>query len=121
MLVAEVLGQLGIQRGLKDVLRELAEQAARPCQSHALLLRLREQAFCEFLLIDDLPGHGINHLVVNNDSGRVSHGHLLSDQAGPSHTIIQTVPNWDYLDERFEPVEVRGVSREQRETFREGD
>lgn len=92
MLVAEVLGQLGIQRGLKDVLRELAEQAARPCQSHALLLRLREQAFCEFLLIDDLPGHGINHLVVNNDSGRVSHGHLLSDQAGPSHTIIQTVP-----------------------------
>ncbi|MFT4220805.1 MAG: GNAT family N-acetyltransferase, partial [Microbacterium sp.] len=48
--------------------------------------------FCEFFLVDDLPGHGINHLVVNNDIGRVSHGHLLTDQAGPSHTIIQTVP-----------------------------
>ncbi len=43
--------------------------------------RLREQALCEFLLIDDLPGHGINHLVINDDIGRVSHGHLLSDQA----------------------------------------
>ncbi|WP_336874426.1 hypothetical protein, partial [Rhodococcus qingshengii] len=35
--------------------------------------------------------HGINHLVVQQ-FGRVSHGHLLSDQAGPSHTVIQTVP-----------------------------
>lgn len=90
MLVAEVLGQLGILRGLDDVLRELAEQAARPRQAHALLLRLREQALCEFPLIDDLPDHGINHHVNNN--GRVSHSRLLPDQARPSHTTIQTVP-----------------------------
>lgn len=30
-------------------------------------------------LIDDLPGHGINHLVVKDDIGRLSHGHLFSD------------------------------------------
>ena len=92
MLVAEVLGQLRILRGLDDVLRELAEQAARSRQAHALLLRLREQALCDFPLNDDLPGHGINHHVINNNTGRVSHGHLLSDRARPSHTTIQTVP-----------------------------
>ena len=91
MLAAEVLGQLRIQRGLENVLRELAEQAARPRQAHTLLLRLREQALCDFPLIDDLPGHGINHHV-NNDTGRDSHDHLLSDQARPSHTTIQTAP-----------------------------
>lgn len=92
MLAAEVLGQLGILRGLDDVLRELAERAARPRQAHALLLRLREQALCDFPLNDDPPGHGINHLLVNNNNGRVSHDHLLSNQARPSHATIQTVP-----------------------------
>ncbi|NKE10231.1 ATP-dependent helicase HrpB [Kocuria subflava] len=42
-------------------------------------------------MIDDLSRHGINHLVVQQ-IGRVSHGRLLSDQAGPSHTVLLTVP-----------------------------
>ena len=84
VLMPEMLSQLRVQRGLEHVLRELAEQASRPGQAHALLFRLREQALREFLLIDDLPGHGINHRLVQQ-FGRVSHGHLLSDQAGPTH------------------------------------
>ena len=91
MLAAEVLGQLGILRGLDAVLRELAERADRPRQAHALLLRLREQALCDFPLNDDPPDHGINHHVINN-TGRDSHDHLLSNQARPPHTTIQTVP-----------------------------
>lgn len=83
MLAAEVLGQLRIQRGLENVLRELAEQAARPRQAHTLLPRLREQTLCDFPLNDDPPGHGINHLLVNNNNGRVSHDHFLPDQARP--------------------------------------
>lgn len=91
MLATEVLGQLRILRGLTNVLRELAEQAARPRQAHTLLPRLHEQALCNFPLINDLPDHGINHHV-NNNTGRISHDHLLPDQARPSHTTIQTVP-----------------------------
>ncbi|GAA4186658.1 hypothetical protein GCM10022288_10580 [Gryllotalpicola kribbensis] len=90
MLVTEVLGQLGIQSRFEDVLRELAEQATGPCQAHALFFRLRQQPLCKFLLVDDLPGHRINHLVISDDVGRVSHGHLLTDQAGPSHTVFLT-------------------------------
>lgn len=84
MFVTEVLGQLRVQRGLQDVLRELAQQATRPDQAHAPLLRLREQLFSKFFLIDDLSGHGIDHLVFQH-SGRVRHGHLLSDQTEPTH------------------------------------
>ena len=62
---------------LVDVRRDL---------SGALFSRLREQPLRELLLIDDLPAHGINDLVFQQ-SGRVSHGHLLWDQAGP-HTPL---------------------------------
>ena len=93
MFMAEMLGQLRFQRGLEHVLRELAEQAPRPGQTHPLLLRLREQPLGDFFLIDDLPGHGINHLVVNNDIGRVSHDHLLTDQAGPHTPLFRQSPH----------------------------
>lgn len=92
MLAAEVLGQLGILRGLDDVLRELAERTARPRQAHALLLHLREQALCDFPLNGNPPDHGISHLLASNNNGRVSHNHLLSNQARPPHTTTQAVP-----------------------------
>ena len=92
MLAAEVLGQLRIQRGLENVLRELAEQAARPRQAHTLHLRLREQAFCDFLLIDNLPGHGGS--IISPSTTMVVTATTISFQIkpDPSHTTIQTVP-----------------------------
>ncbi len=92
MFVAKVFGQLRFQRGLQDALRELAEQASRPSQAHSLFLRLREQPRGKFLLTDNLPGHGTNHRLVQQ-LGRVNHGHLLTDQAGLSHTVFPTVPD----------------------------
>jgi hypothetical protein len=81
-----MLGQLSVQRRLEHALRELVQQPSRADQAHSLFLRLREQSLREFLLIDDLPGHGINHRLVQQ-LGRVSHGHLLSDQTEP-HTPL---------------------------------
>ncbi|WP_423249585.1 IS3 family transposase, partial [Corynebacterium diphtheriae] len=62
----------------------MVQQPSRTHQAHALLLRLRQQALGEVFLIDDLSGHGIDHLVFQH-VGHVRHGLLLSDQAGP-HT-----------------------------------
>ncbi|WP_419145365.1 hypothetical protein [Corynebacterium pseudodiphtheriticum] len=55
-----------------------------PDQTHTPLFRLHEQLFSKFLLIDNLPSHGIDHRL-SQQSGRVSHGHLLSDHTEP-HT-----------------------------------
>ncbi|MFF0988905.1 ester cyclase [Kocuria nitroreducens] len=57
-----------------------------------MLLGLGQQAFGEFLLIDDLSRHGIDHLLCPV-SREVGHCRLLSDQAGPSHTVFLTVPH----------------------------
>ena len=46
----------------------------------------------DFLLIDDLSRHGIDHLLCPV-CREVGHGRLLSDQAGPSHTVLLTVPS----------------------------
>ena len=36
------------------------------------------------LLVDDLPGQGIDHLVLY-DVGRINHGHLFTDQTELTH------------------------------------
>ncbi len=91
MIVAEVFGQLSVQRRLEDVLRELIQQPSRADQAHALLLRLRQQPLGKVLLIDNLSRHGIDHRLFQQ-LGRVSHGHLLSDQAGPHPPLIRQSP-----------------------------
>ena len=59
VLATKVLGQPGVQSRIGDVVREVAEHTARTRRAHALLPHLRKQELSEFLLIDDLPGHGI--------------------------------------------------------------
>ena len=49
VFVTEMLGQFCFQSGLEHALRELAQQASRPDQAHALVLRLRERTLCERL------------------------------------------------------------------------
>ena len=90
VLVAQVLGQLRLEGGLQHLLGQPGQQPARADQGHPLSLRLGEQLLGELLLINDLSRHRIDHL---GHLGRDSHGHLLSDQAGPLHTVIQTVPD----------------------------
>src|SRR5690606_2537557 len=91
VLVTEMFGQLSVQRGLEDVLRELTEQATRPGQAHALFLGLRKQPLRKLLLIDDLPSHGIQSSprpTIRSCQPRPSpHG---SGRTPP--TDIQTVP-----------------------------
>lgn len=62
LLVAEVLGHLRLERCLQHGLREPAQQASRPDEADTLFLRLRKQLLGDLLLIDDLPGHRIDHL-----------------------------------------------------------
>ena len=50
-----------------------------------------QQPLGEVLLIDDLSRHGIDHLLCPV-CREVGYGRLLSDQAGPSHTVFLTVP-----------------------------
>ena len=64
---------------------------------HPLFPGQRQQTPGQVLLIDDLSGHGIDHLVFHH-VGRVSHGHLLSDQAGPHTPLIRQSHNWQALE-----------------------
>ena len=61
VVMTQVLGQLGFQRGLEDVLRQLVQQPTRADQAHSLLLRLGQQPLGEVLLINDLSRHRIDH------------------------------------------------------------
>lgn len=114
MLVAEVLGQLRFQRRLEDVLGELVQQPSRANQADALFFRLHEQPLREVLLINDLSCHGIDHRMQLN-LGRVRHGHLLSDQAEPSHTVIETVPEGCLVVVTADPTRAGGCSSGRRE------
>src|SRR6185312_11415324 len=62
LLVPEMLGHLRLERCLQHGLRQSAQQASRPDEADALLLRLRKQLLGDLLLIDDLSRHGIDHL-----------------------------------------------------------
>lgn len=47
-----------------------------------------EQPFRQVLLVNDLPGCRISHLVIQH-VGRVKHGYLLSGRAGPHMPLIR--------------------------------
>ena len=57
-----MLGHLRLERGLEHGLRQPAQQASRPHEADALLLRLRKQLLGDLLLVDNLSRHRIDHL-----------------------------------------------------------
>ena len=64
LLIAEVLAHLLVKRGLEHALGQLAQQPARADQLDVLLLRLLQQLLSKLLLINDIYGHGLDHLVL---------------------------------------------------------
>ena len=88
LVIAEVLGHLGVQRGLEDILGQLIEQAVRTYQFHTLFFGLREQLLGELLVIH-VDRHGFQcfgHHQSFPPSSRPA------CQTKTRSTVIQTVP-----------------------------
>lgn len=84
LVIPEVLGHLGLERGLQHPLRQPGEQPVRADEADAFRLRFREQLLGDLLLIDDLPGQGSiisMTSVIAFPSGQVT-GYRLNEPLG---------------------------------------